>query len=361
MSFYVEQGYWLHGYAQGDAQFAWSEPLDFAGATLSTWSLPLDFEGETLGPGTVVLVAPLASTGQRITAIPDLAAGDILEWSNVIGGGDSFVAIYSNGTFEAADSVTSFEVRAYDGEWSAWVVQTVGAPIVVEPPVVTPPSLPAAGARLNESANRQAIAATAVRAATFVYIDIPDDPVRVNTSALNIVTGGHTWDGTGALGFVEMVSEDTQIIGAPVRLTLSGVPSALLTDIQTADYRNRRVEVMIGFFDQDWRLLTSLEPVWSGIVDYAHLSVSSGSATVALTCENELAALVGRPIPVRYTDQEQRRRFDGDTFFALLPAMFDLQIEWGGTRVGGGGGGGLQVDWGRQREWQDFYQGVYGR
>lgn len=130
----------------------WSEPLDFAGSTLSLWSLPLDFAGETLGPGTVTLEAPLAATGQRITAIPDLEAGDILEWSNVIsplidgptsyGGenyyndvayygtqfvntGDSYVIIYSNGSFEAAESVTSFDVRAYDTEWSAWVTQTV--------------------------------------------------------------------------------------------------------------------------------------------------------------------------------------------------------------------------------------------
>ena len=219
---------------------------------------------------------------------------------------------------------------------------TAGVPTLSTPTlgIYTPPAVIDIGpaSRLIETANREAVAKTAVRAATFVFIDIPGDPVRVNTSALNIETGGFTWTGTGTLGGVELMSEDTQIIGAPVRLTLSGIPSALLTTIQTADYRNRTVEIYAGFFDQDWRLLTGLENMWSGVVDFASMSVGESTSTIILTCENTLAALVNRPIPIRYTDQEQRRRFPGDNFFSLLPAMFDLQIEWGGVRVSGGGG-----------------------
>ena len=92
---------------------AWSERLDFSGQTLSLWSARLDFEGETLGPGIVTLVAPLAEAGQRITAIPDLAGGDILEWHNVVGGTDSDVIVYTDGTFECSRAVTAFDVRSY--------------------------------------------------------------------------------------------------------------------------------------------------------------------------------------------------------------------------------------------------------
>ena len=194
--------------------------------------------------------------------------------------------------------------------------------------------------RLSEVANQEAVVKTAVRTSTFVYIDIPGDPVRVNTSALDVVAGGYTWTGAGTLAGVEAVSEDTAIIGAPVKLTLSGIPSTLLTEIQTADFRNRAVEISLGFFDQDWVLLADLEPLWSGVADYAQMTVDEGSASITLTCENELSALIGRPIPIRYTDQEQRRRFTGDRFFEMLPLMFDRQIQWGGGFVAGGSGGG---------------------
>ena len=190
--------------------------------------------------------------------------------------------------------------------------------------------------RLNEVVSRETVAKTAIRAATFVHLAIPGDPVYANTSALNVVTGGHTWVGVGQLGGVELIAEDTQINGAPIRLTLSGVPSTMLTEILTADYRNQSANVYLGFFDQDWVLLGPLEPIFSGVIDSAQLSVDDSSATVTMTCENELSFLIGRPIPIRYTDQEQRKRFTGDVFFNLLPAQFDLQQEWGGVYVSGG-------------------------
>ena len=203
--------------------------------------------------------------------------------------------------------------------------------------------------RLNETANREAIDKTAVRVASFVYLDIPGDPVRANTSALDVVTGGHTWTGIGQFGGIQVIAEDTEINAAPIQLSLSGIPSALLTDILTADYRNRAVELSLGFFDQDWVLLAPLESIWTGVIDSAQVKVGTEFAEIVLTCENELSFLIGRPIPIRYTDQEQRKRFAGDRFFQLLPSQFNLSLEWGGTVTNMGGGGGSGDDLPRER------------
>lgn len=71
-------------------------------------------------------VDPIAS--QRITAIPDLEAGDQLQWGNVQGGVIGDVTVNNDATFECDEAVTSFDVRAWsadDTEWGNWATQDV--------------------------------------------------------------------------------------------------------------------------------------------------------------------------------------------------------------------------------------------
>jgi hypothetical protein len=60
----------------------------------------------------ILLVAPLADSGDRITAIPDLEGGDTL-WYDTVG---NTVEVFSDGSFSAAEGVTSFDVRALSAE-----------------------------------------------------------------------------------------------------------------------------------------------------------------------------------------------------------------------------------------------------
>jgi hypothetical protein len=59
-------------------------------------------------------------SAQRITALPDLNAGDQLEISNVQGGTIADVAVNEDGTFDCAESVTAFDVRAWDVSDAVW-------------------------------------------------------------------------------------------------------------------------------------------------------------------------------------------------------------------------------------------------
>jgi hypothetical protein len=78
----------------------------------------------------VNLTAPLASSGNRITAIADLVAGDQLVWETVGGA----VVASANGAFDADQAVTEFDVQAWDQAdttWSAVATQFVGNPLAV--------------------------------------------------------------------------------------------------------------------------------------------------------------------------------------------------------------------------------------
>lgn len=77
--------------------------------------------------GTYVnLSAPLASSGVRITAIPDLDGTEQLEIYGVVGGTIDDLTFNADGTFSFADGVTGFYVRAHNSSvWGTPAFQTI--------------------------------------------------------------------------------------------------------------------------------------------------------------------------------------------------------------------------------------------
>lgn len=80
------------------------------------------------GVNYVSLSGTLASSGDRITATPDLASGDQVEWSNVVGGTISDVTVNADASFVASSGVISFDVRVNDGTgWGTYATQLLVA------------------------------------------------------------------------------------------------------------------------------------------------------------------------------------------------------------------------------------------
>lgn len=73
----------------------------------------------------LVVIASLADIGERITAIPDLQIGWILEVGPFVAGGTIVdVVVNQDGTFDVDADVTAFQVRAWDGaSWGAYGTQ----------------------------------------------------------------------------------------------------------------------------------------------------------------------------------------------------------------------------------------------
>lgn len=105
------------------------------------YTLTVAFGGVTISPADpVTYLAPvtadfvtlltLANTANRITASGDLAVGDQIEWSLVVGGGTSDVIVYNDAAFSVAAGVSAFTVRIHDGnDWGISAVQQVAAPV----------------------------------------------------------------------------------------------------------------------------------------------------------------------------------------------------------------------------------------
>jgi hypothetical protein len=91
-----------------------------------------------LGDISYVDLSTAAVSGQKLTAIPVLASGDQVEWTNVVGGSfvSTDVTVYDDHTVSWVNGVYQFDVRYYDNtakEWSAWVTQTIDAIVSAGP------------------------------------------------------------------------------------------------------------------------------------------------------------------------------------------------------------------------------------
>lgn len=112
--------------ALGDNKYGVNVPLvltNNSGQSSSAYNVQIQ---PASGKSYVNLSGTLATEGDRITAVPDLASGDQLEISNVVGGTISDVTVNADASFSVTAGVTAFDVRVNDGTgWGTVATQTV--------------------------------------------------------------------------------------------------------------------------------------------------------------------------------------------------------------------------------------------
>lgn len=164
-----------------------------------------------------------------------------------------------------------------------------------------------------------------------VRLDFAGGEVAAHDGLGSITYDSSTFTGIGELGSIETVSEDSGIRPQTVRLSLTGVDAALLSDLQTDDYHRRTAELWIAVFDEAMTLLGDPVAVWSGWMDSATIELDENTAAITLTCMDALAN-VAVPQPVLMTDEAQQRRHTGDLGLEFAPqAQRAVRLSWGGT------------------------------
>lgn len=112
--------------ALGDNKYGVNVPLVLTNNSgLSSTGYNVQIQPAT-GKAYVNLSGTLASTGDRLTATPDLASGDQVEISNVVGGTISDVTVNADASFSCTSGVTAFDIRVNDGTgWGTVATQYV--------------------------------------------------------------------------------------------------------------------------------------------------------------------------------------------------------------------------------------------
>ena len=158
-------------------------------------------------------------------------------------------------------------------------------------------------------------------------LDFSSGFVRLNSAGTDLAWNSYTWLGIGRLGSVEAIQEGDDLEARGVALTLSGIPSALLTPALTENYQGRSAKLWLAPLDSGHAVLADPVLVFSGRMDNMIVSLGE-TGTITLNCESRLADW-SRPRVRRYNDADQQAEYAGDKGFAFVEQMVDRQIVWG--------------------------------
>jgi len=168
----------------------------------------------------------------------------------------------------------------------------------------------------------------------FVELDFASGFIRMWSGVGPITWDSKTWTGGGELLEVSSIEETRSVEATAASITLSGVPSTLVSVAYSDFSQGRPVRIWLGLLNvTTGAVLADPVQIFAGRMDTIGDSDSGDTATIAVSAESNLADL-DRLRARFYTDQDQQRIFEGDRSLRYIPSMQDRPITWG---TSGGG------------------------
>ena len=161
-------------------------------------------------------------------------------------------------------------------------------------------------------------------------LDFSSGFVRVWNGYGTISHNGSTYTGAGTLVAIAPITESTELKAVSYSMSLTGIPSTLLATALGESYQGRAAKVWLGFMNTTGSLIADPVLALSAHMDTMEINEGAESSTITLTVETTLANLRARES--RYTDQEQQRRYAGDTGLSRVAKLVDKAIFWGSGR-----------------------------
>lgn len=151
--------------------------------------------------------------------------------------------------------------------------------------------------------------------------------VRLWSGIGSLSWDGKTWTGTGNLLGISGIDETAEVRASGMTVSLSGVPSDLLS-AALGDARSGRIgRVYLAFFSGGSIVA---DPIlqFEGRLDVPAIEDGPETATISISYESELIDLE-RARERRYTPEDQQIDFPGDLGFDYVASLQDAQITWG--------------------------------
>jgi hypothetical protein len=163
-----------------------------------------------------------------------------------------------------------------------------------------------------------------------------------------VLDDGTSWVGTGNLLNISAIEETSELAVKGATLTLSGVPSEVLSLALSEPYQGRVCNIYFGTFSQGSLLQESssyillqdgsrinletgdkgFNEIFSGYMDQMNIEESGETSTIQLLVENKLVDLE-RARVARFTSGYQKSIYAGDLGLDFLEDLQDKQTSWG--------------------------------
>jgi len=181
-----------------------------------------------------------------------------------------------------------------------------------------------------------------------IELEFDSGPLRLWTGVGTLVFEGVSYTGTGNLLDVSSIEETTEIAVRGATITLSGMPSEVISLALQSPYQGRVCKIYFGMFskgnlqkeDDAYILLedggkiqlelqeTGLTQIFSGYMDEMNIDEGPDYGTIELKVENKLIDLE-RARTRRYTSEYQKSVYPGDLGLDFVESLQDKKVVWG--------------------------------
>jgi hypothetical protein len=141
------------------------------------------------------------------------------------------------------------------------------------------------------------------------------------------------WTGLGELGGISSIDETRDVQAKGIKLTLSGIPTDMVSLALSDAEPGREVNVYLAMFDASGVIITDPYLAFSGSTDAINLVEGGDTSTIEVSVESELIRLQ-RANESRFTHDDQQIRFSGDLGFEFVEQLQELSIPFGPQEQG---------------------------
>lgn len=180
--------------------------------------------------------------------------------------------------------------------------------------------------RSTTSALDTAFGAGHVPFVLFVELQLASGPQRLTTAGHSLTWAGQEWMGFGALASVEKIREAETLEAIGVRLSLSSIPTSILS-LALGEHVQGKVCLIWAGALVDGVVVVDSALEFVGRIDTLELAEDGKTGSVSVNVESR-AADFARPRLRRYSDADQQQMYPGDLFFRYVAQMAEKQIIW---------------------------------
>lgn len=181
--------------------------------------------------------------------------------------------------------------------------------------------------RTIPSALITALAQSSVRPYYAVEMMFDSGAVRFWTGYGERTIEGNTYLGTGSLLTISGLEEVGDLSAKSATISLSGVPSEIVSLALQEPYQNRICRILFG--EQS---VSDAVEMFSGPMNQMPIEDSAESSIISLTVDSRMV-LLKRAVIRRYNHESHTSRYPGDTFFSYVADLQDRQVVWGRTQA----------------------------
>lgn len=152
--------------------------------------------------------------------------------------------------------------------------------------------------------------------------------LRLWTGIGPISWNSYTWTGAGNLVGVSPMTETADLRAVGITISLSGMPSALISTALGQSRQGKIGRVYLGFLNSSGAIVADPYLSFEGRLDVPTIADQGDSCTISISYESRLIDL-DRPRERRYTGEDQRMDHPEDRGFDNVASLQDASIVWG--------------------------------